>query len=333
MLRSSSGSREAILTRLRAGNGELLSGTTLARELGISRMAVWKRIEALRREGYGIEAVRRKGYRLVAEVDALTPDCVTPLLPDGLFRPDLYRFYGKTGSTNDLAVQLARGGAGEGTVVVADRQTQGRGRLGRVWSSPPGINLYFSLVLRPPLEPRFAAQLTLLAGLALGEAITLAGVSGITIKWPNDLLLGGRKLGGILTEMDAEPDRVRFVVVGVGVNVNGDEKSFPAELRDQAVSLLTVDGRRFQRATLLASFLKVFEKWYHCYRQEGFAPVRQGWLAMARIQGRRVEVNLLRERFIGRALDMDGDGFLLVEREDGVVSRVVAGDVTLLEPK
>ncbi|MBF0154338.1 MAG: biotin--[acetyl-CoA-carboxylase] ligase [Magnetococcales bacterium] len=329
-----------LLAELRAARGACLSGKSLGERLGVSRAAVWKRIRALIQNGYLIESRHGKGYRLVREPDVLTREAVAPLLSAGLFRAGRYHHRVEVGSTNEEAVTLARAGVPEGTVVVAESQTRGRGRLGRQWLSPPGVNLSFSFVLRPRMSPNRTFQLTLLAGLALAETVQEAGFAEVTIKWPNDLLLRGRKLAGILTEMGAEMDQVHYVVVGVGLNVHMTTALFPPELQGIAIGLADVYTPSAGavavvpmplRRDLLVGFLHRFETWHERYRQEGFAGVRERWLALAQIQGRRVEVNLLKEKFIGTALDMDPDGFLLVRREDdGSVSRVVAGDVALV---
>ncbi|MBF0138522.1 MAG: biotin--[acetyl-CoA-carboxylase] ligase [Magnetococcus sp. DMHC-1] len=274
------------------------------------------------------------------EPDLLTREAVASLLSPGLFQAERYHYLVEVGSTNEDVVTRARAGAPEGTVVVAESQTRGRGRLGRSWVSPPGVNLCFSILLRPRMNPGRTFQLTLLAGLALAETIREAGFADVAIKWPNDLLLRGRKLAGILTEMSAEMDQVHHVVVGVGLNVHATTALFPPELQATAISLADICAESgslvaspvpLLRRHLLVGFLKRFETWYHQYQEEGFGVVRNAWLAMARIQERRVKVNLIKEQFTGVAQDMDADGFLLVRRDDnGTVSRVVAGDVALV---
>ncbi|MBF0356953.1 MAG: biotin--[acetyl-CoA-carboxylase] ligase [Magnetococcales bacterium] len=325
-----------LVNSLRRANGEPVSGEAIGQELGVSRAAVWKRIEGLRSLGYQIESVPRRGYTLISEPETPTPEAVggflsSVVLDDGLFGPEKIIFYQKTDSTNVQAGILARQGAKDGTVVVADHQTEGKGRLGRVWESPIGGNLYFSLILRPEIEPRYAAQLTLLTGLALAEAISGVGADGVEIKWPNDLLLGGRKVAGILTEMAVEESQIQFVVIGVGVNVNVELTGFTEEIGNIAATLSGHLKKQIKRSAFLADFLSRFLGWYRWYLAEGFAPIRSIWLKQSRIKGRRVQVNLLDESFTGWAVDLDVDGFLLVKREDtGVEARVLAGDVFLI---
>ncbi|MBF0425888.1 MAG: biotin--[acetyl-CoA-carboxylase] ligase [Magnetococcales bacterium] len=330
-----------LLSLLRAAPGTALSGRDLGVRLGVSRAAIWKQVRALMRAGYCIESRHGEGYRLVGEPDVLTAEAVAPLLPaTGLFLADRYHHLAAIGSTNEEAIARARAGAPAGTVVTAEHQTHGRGRLGRAWHAPPGSSLAFSILLRPPIPPHRTFQLTLLAGLALAATLHEAGFVEVTIKWPNDLLLHGRKLAGILTEMGAETDEVHYVVIGVGLNVHTTTAMLPPELRAIATGLADHrleagddTGARAvpPRRKLLVAFLRHFAAWYRHYLEEGFAGVRAAWLEMARIQGRRVTVNLLKESFTGEAVDMDAEGFLLVRRkDDGSVCRVVAGDVTLV---
>ncbi|MEO5348957.1 MAG: biotin--[acetyl-CoA-carboxylase] ligase [Magnetococcus sp. YQC-3] len=259
--------------------------------------------------------------------DTPTSAAMAPLLTGRLFCAERYHFFPVLDSTNRHAAQLAQEGAESGTVVVAEQQTQGRGRLGRSWSSPASINLYCSVVLRPDVPPRNAAQLTLLAGLALARALVEAGLREVEIKWPNDLLLGGRKVAGILTEARIDPQRVQYVVVGMGLNVNGTEDDFPPDLRGKAVSLAAVLGAPLNRAGLLAGLLAQLDRLYGQFCREGFSPLRAEWLSFSRLLGRAVQVNLANGSFSGRAVALDAEGCLLVQRADGMLSRVVAGDV------
>lgn len=319
---------DPILSRLRAAEGGAVSGAKLADEMGMTRAAVWKRIESLRKTGYGITSKKGGGYLLTSEPDLITPETMAQLLKGSLFTPDRYRYLTKTDSTNAQATLLARDGAEEGTIVVADQQTVGKGRLGRTWESPPGVNLYFSLILRPTLDPRFASQLTLVAAVALASA--LAGnlqVEGLDIKWPNDILLNGKKLAGILTEMSAEPDAVHYVILGIGVNVNGRVADYPEELHEIAATLYDHLDRTTPRSNVLAAFLAQFETWYGRYLKEGFAPIRNAWLAQSNVVGRPVRVNLLNESYEGTAQEMDPEGFLIVKRGNGRIEKVVSGDV------
>jgi BirA family biotin operon repressor/biotin-[acetyl-CoA-carboxylase] ligase len=259
--------------------------------------------------------------------DDLTPMRVAASLTTGRLGRD-YRLLEVCGSTSDEAARLARAGAGEGLLVVADRQTAGRGRLGRAWHSPAGDNLYFSLLLRPPIMAALVPPLTLLMGAVAAEVLVAAGVAP-RLKWPNDVLLptpaGPRKAAGILTEMATERDRVRHVVVGVGINVRGD--SFPPELAARATSLQVATGRVLDRAELLAALLNALEPAYDAFIAAGPVDALARWRAHAALGGRcRIERDgLLIE---GTAVDVDDEGALLVRDDQGAVRRVLSGELT-----
>ncbi len=260
----------------------------------------------------------------------LSPEHLAPLLCGTLFRAEGYHYYPLLDSTNRQAALLAQQGAAEGTVVVAEQQSQGRGRLGRHWSSPAGINLYCSLLLRPQLAARHAAQLTLLAGLALWKTVQAWGIADCELKWPNDLLLRGRKAAGILTEMRAEGERTLYVIVGIGVNLNGGPGDLPDFLQGQAIHLAEVLLSPIDRGQFLAALLAQWEHVYARQQAEGFAALAQEWMEGAALPGRRVRIALAEGSFTGEAVTLDADGCLLVKRADGMLTRVVAGDVTLL---
>jgi BirA family biotin operon repressor/biotin-[acetyl-CoA-carboxylase] ligase len=274
--------------------------------------------------------------------DALTADVMTPLLTGSLFTPAHYRFLPRTASTNDDAVACARDGAAEGTVIVAGEQYAGRGRLGRSWCSPPGLNLAFSMLLRPPVPPHRAAQLTLLTGVVLADTVVALGLEPerVALKWPNDLHVDGRKLAGILSEMGTRTvtgtreSQVGFVVIGIGINVNQDTGvGGDSVLPEHSVSLARALGRPVDRATLLADLLARFTRGYRTFVQDGFASVRQQWLSRAAGMGRRVQVGTgmdgnTGDAFSGVLVGLDDDGFLLVQQDAGDIRRVLAGDVT-----
>jgi BirA family biotin operon repressor/biotin-[acetyl-CoA-carboxylase] ligase len=216
-------------------------------------------------------------------------------------------------------------------VVVAETQTAGRGRRGRAWASPPRRNLYFSAILRPELPPARAPELTLVASLAVCDALRQAGVDA-GIKWPNDLLAGGKKIAGILTELAAEPDRVHWVVVGVGVNVNARREDFPEELRAEATSVLLERGQPAPRALFAAACLTALEEWVDVHAEQGFAPIREAWRARSVTLGREVLVRADGREIAGRAEDIDESGALLV-RAGADLTRILSGDVALLRPR
>lgn len=313
---------EQILAWLRAADGPV-SGAELARRLGCSRAAVWKHVAALRRAGYAIGARRAAGYQLTAAPDRLGPAELAPHLR-GSWRRIEWR--DELDSTQRLARELARGGAEEGTTVIAERQTAGRGRLGRQWHSPPGLNLYCSVVLRPALAPSAVPCVALIAGLAVVDAVrAVAGLAG-TLKWPNDVLLDGRKVAGVLTEMEAEIERVRFVIAGIGVNVNATD--FPPELARKATSLGLAGARPVDRAAFTAGLLAALEGRYRRFLAAGFAAMRWEWEACSALTGKEVRVTAPEGEVAGRVLGVDDDGALRLAGPRGEF-RVVAGEVTL----
>jgi BirA family biotin operon repressor/biotin-[acetyl-CoA-carboxylase] ligase len=320
-------SEELVLSFLAEAADEFLSGEAISDKLGLTRAAVWKHVEALRAQGYRIDAVPAKGYRLAGVPDRLTQLEIRPLLNTH----DLGRvvhWYEQLGSTNDRAKELAEEGAEDGEVVVAEAQTAGRGRRGRTWASPSRKNLYFSVVLRPDLSPTRAPELTLVASVAICEALRQAGVDA-RIKWPNDLLASDRKIAGILTELSADPDQVHWVVLGVGVNVNARAEDFPEEVRPGATSVLLERGQAAPRALFAAACFTALEEWLDRYAEGGFAAVRGAWRDRSATLGREVSVRVGERDIIGIAEDVDEAGALLVRTSAGV-ERILSGDVSLL---
>ena len=304
-----------------------LSGALLAERLGISRAAVWARIEELRHVGFDIEAGPHFGYRLVDEPDTLLADDLLSLLGKTRVIGRDIQVFKQTTSTNDVMEKLARDGVREGVVVFAESQTRGRGRLGRKWLSPTHKGLWFSVLLRPDLRPQESTQLTVASAAALRRAIkSVTGLSA-DIKWPNDLLLGGKKVVGILTEMSAEVDRVRHVILGIGVDVNQTE--FPPELRAIATSLKAEAGEEICRAELAVEILRELDFDYARIGAGPFAAVADEWEAGCATIGRNVSVQMGSRLIRGRAEALDDDGALLVRTEHGHLERVIGGDVTL----
>ena len=289
--------------------GEFVSGEAVSRLLGTTRAAVWKQVQALRARGYEIEGARGEGYRLLGRPDVLLAEELSARLPKDTPWRD-FEYYAVTDSTNTRAMELAERGASHGTVVCADAQSAGRGRRGRVWVSPPGINLYLTLLLRPPVEAVLAPRLTLVAAVALAQGIEDAAGVECRLKWPNDLFLGGRKAAGILAEMAADPDGVRHVAIGVGVNVNGSAADFPEELRKIATSIRIESGRRFARVDVLAAFLDRFATAYGVFLASGLPPLLPEWERRDLLAGKRVLLRRGAEMIAGVAQGIDGDGAL-----------------------
>jgi BirA family biotin operon repressor/biotin-[acetyl-CoA-carboxylase] ligase len=327
---ATSGSEELVLAFLAEAGDDVVSGEAISDKLGLTRAAVWKHVEALRGQGYRIDAVASRGYRLVAVPDRLRALELRPLLNTHDFGQTLH-CHEELGSTNDEAKALAEAGADHGEVVVAERQTEGRGRRGRTWISPPHRNVAFSVVLRPEdLPPTRAPELTLVAAVAVCDTLRHSGVDA-GIKWPNDVLVKGRKIAGILTELSAEADRVHWVVLGVGVNVNSRPEDFPPEVRGEATSVLIERGQPAPRALFLAACLAALEEWYDRHAEEGLEPILRAWKERSVTLGREVSVWADDGEVVGTAVDLDGDGALLVQTGGGL-RRFYSGDVTLLRP-
>jgi BirA family biotin operon repressor/biotin-[acetyl-CoA-carboxylase] ligase len=321
---------ELILAFLADGGEDFTSGEALSDKLGLSRTAVWKYVESLRSKGYVIDAAPSRGYRLVEVPDRLTPLEISPLLNTHDLGRSIHAL-DEVSSTNEYAFRLATEGAAHGEVVIAEHQTQGKGRRGRTWESPRGLNLYFSVILRPELPPQRAPELTLVAAVALAETLREAGVEA-EIKWPNDLQVDGRKIGGILTEMSADTESVHFVIVGIGVNLNARREEFPPEVARVATSVLETRGERVPRALFAAALWTRLEAWLDRHVDEGFEPVRQAWRALSCTLGTDVLVKTERRELRGVAEDIDETGALMVKTPEGM-ERVVAGDVEQVRPK
>jgi BirA family transcriptional regulator, biotin operon repressor / biotin---[acetyl-CoA-carboxylase] ligase len=243
----------------------------------------------------------------------------------------LVRYFREVDSTNTMAYRLAREGAPEGMVVVADAQGKGKGRLNRVWQSPPGRNLYVSIILRPRIDPPAAPQLTLVAGVAVAEFLTACGRKDVTIKWPNDVLIAGKKICGILTEMSSSARGVDFIVLGVGLNVNMSREDFEPALGDIATSLKIETGTTHDRIEVISGLLNFFETWYKVFLRRGFPGVRDVWLRHADILGRPIRVVFREDTQTGVVLGIDDDGTIVMKGADGTTRLVIAGDVHLLK--
>ncbi|HTZ33368.1 MAG TPA: biotin--[acetyl-CoA-carboxylase] ligase [Methylomirabilota bacterium] len=316
----------ALLTLLSENATIVISGARIAREIGVSRSTVWRWVEQLRKLGVHVKGQRSTGYFLEKVPDILTPDLLKRRLKGSLFGKRVFHYF-KMDSTNRAAIELGLAGEPEGTVVMAEEQTAGRGRAGRSWHSEKGTGLYVSILLRPRLAPAQTPLLTMLAGISAQAAVEAVTGLAPELKWPNDLLLNGKKLGGILTEMHAEPSAVRFVVVGIGINTN--QEKFPTELAAIATSLRKESGRITFRLELLVRLLSQFESDYSRFLSEGAQFVVERFQEVSNFaKGRRVRVDTGLESYVGTTAGLSPDGLLLVKRENGPATTVIAGDVT-----
>jgi BirA family transcriptional regulator, biotin operon repressor / biotin---[acetyl-CoA-carboxylase] ligase len=316
---------EKIILMLKEAEG-YLSGEEISGNFQISRAAIWKYVQDLREWGYDIVAVPHLGYRLLSSPDRLFPWEIQFQLGTKSFGKEII-YKDCVTTTMDEAFQLGLQGASEGTVICTESQTKGRGRLGRHWISPKHKGVYLSLILRPELPPAEVAILTLLAAVALSEAI--GHVAGLIpqIKWPNDILLNQRKLAGILTELNAETDRVKFVVIGIGLNVNTPKHLLP----DTATSLKVETSRTFSRVRVMQDILRSLERWYGTLQKEGPAPILQQWRQRAITLGQRIHFSDPAGRIDGYAFDLDNDGSLLIRTDSGEIIKKVSGDVRIFE--
>ena len=322
--------KQQLLIYLKEDKGTWVSGEFLAHKMAVSRSAVWKHIGSLKDDGYVIESSRKRGYLLRQTSDLLLADEIREgLNTNVLGKGEIFHFR-ETDSTNIRAKYLASEGAREGTVVVAEKQTQGRGRRGRTWFSPSGEGIYTSIILRPPISPNEAPKLTLMASVAVAEALLSLTSLKIKIKWPNDILIKGRKVAGILTEISTEMDRIDYVVIGVGLNVNTPRKGFSPDIAHTATSVFMETGKVFPRIALLRAFLEWLEIYYEAFKTKGFDPILNRWKHLADIIGRRISVDLMDNVRVGKVLDVDKDGFLILQDRTGTIERIISGDVTLL---
>jgi BirA family transcriptional regulator, biotin operon repressor / biotin---[acetyl-CoA-carboxylase] ligase len=317
-----------ILKALRASGDKPVSGADLSSHLAVSRAAVWARVEELRSLGYEIEASPHLGYRLVGVPDVLhADDLMSRLGKTRVIGRDI-RVFQETTSTNDIIEKFARDGVKEGVVVFAESQTRGRGRLGRKWASPVKKGLWFSLLLRPDLRPHETTQLTVASATALRRAIESQTGLQPEIKWPNDILLRGKKVAGILTEMNAEVDRVKYIIVGIGVDVNLNPRDFPPDLKKIATSLKIELGKTVSRAELAVNILRELDADYQRVCSEGFQDVAEEWEKHCKTIGEEVVIRTGPREIRGRAESLAEDGALLLRTEHGRPERIVGGDVT-----
>jgi len=313
--------RDRIISFLKRHDG-YISGEQISRSLKISRSAVWKVMRDLRGDGYDIEAATHCGYRLVKSPDLLYSDEISSGLSTKILgRPIIY--LEQTTSTMGAAMDLAVNGSAEGTMVIAETQTKGKGRLGRSWVSPKGQGLYFSLIFCPKLSVGEVSLMTLMSAVAVCQTVREMTPLEAKIKWPNDILVRGRKLSGILMELNADMDGVKFVILGIGLNINTPLKSLPAH----AASLKSETRKIYSRVAVLQALLKNLETWYHVFQHQGSKSVLQQWRQWSDTLGRHVRLEDQQGVLEGMAVDVDESGRLLLEDKSGRILRRMTGDV------
>lgn len=303
-----------------------ISGEELARSAGVSRAAIWKHIKNLREKGYEIEAAPRRGYRLVSSPNALIPEEILPLLKTRyLGRNMVYR--AAIDSTNAFARELAEHGAVEGTVVIAEEQIQGRGRLERAWASPAG-GIWMSVILRPQLLPAEASRFTLLAAVAVAKSLEGLGVAP-QIKWPNDVLLDDKKVCGILLELTAQPEKIKYLIIGLGINANFEAERLPENSRARATTLYDFLGKEVERPVLVAALLCELEREYDRLTKGNWSEIVADWMARSNMLGRQIALETMHGVVEGEFVGVDELGAVRIRLAGGAVKTFAAGDVTV----
>jgi BirA family biotin operon repressor/biotin-[acetyl-CoA-carboxylase] ligase len=320
--------RKKLIDAFTNSKEEYLSGQHLADLVGCSRTAVWKHIEELRKEGFELEAVRRKGYRITKTPEKVTPDEIRLGLKTETLGRNIHHEE-SIDSTQKIAHRLAYEGSPEGTVVIAEEQLSGRGRMDRRWHSPKSTGVWMSVILRPNIPPPKAPQLTLITAVAVVQAIE--ELTGLTpqIKWPNDILMNGKKVTGILTELQADADRIISIIIGIGINVNQQLDDYPDELKNIATSLSIEKGEKLSRADLIKILLGKLENLYKLYLDKGFYPIKLLWESYAVSIGKNLTARTITGSIYGKALGITDDGVLMIEDSNGKVHHVYSADIEL----
>ncbi len=309
------------------GVSDFVSGEDIAKELGFSRTAVWNHIDTLRKLGYEFESVPRLGYRLIKSPDLLFPDEIEASLETKIIGKKIY-YYDQTHSTNDIADQLARDGASEGTCVLAEFQTRGRGRLARNWIAPKGKNILLSVIFRPQLDIRHVPLMTLISAIAVSRTLETLGFNP-KIKWPNDVYIGNKKVAGILTEMVSEQDAIKHLIIGIGINVNLSLSDLPKDIENKATSLSILTGHHMDRKILLKELLYELEKIYSLITSSQYEKIIEEWSKLSMLSGRWVEIFSGEKKIEGIVLGIDSSGALLLKLENGFVESILSGDIQL----
>ena len=314
--------KDKILEKLIKNKGKPVSGEQLASELSVSRTAIWKHIKVLKDEGYMIDSSTNIGYSLNETPDTLAPGEIKAGLKTKVIGKDI-KYFKETESTNIIAREIAAS-VGEGTIVIAESQTAGRGRMGRKWISPEG-GIWLSIILKPRIEPVYAPRITLLAGVSVAKTMQGFGLPA-KIKWPNDVLINGKKVCGILTEIGAEVDIIDYLVVGIGIDANVDTGTFPEEFRDNSTSLEKEIGHKINRVEFVQKLLEEFEALYTKFQKDGFPHILEEWRNMSETIGQWVKITAQARTIYGEAIGVDNEGALIVETAEGHLEKIVAGN-------
>lgn len=320
--------RDAVLAAIRESQGQWVSGEALSQRLQVTRTTIWKQVKTLQAEGYSIDTSPKKGYRLSSLPDILSPDEVGGGLHTEVFGRKHYFYFQEIDSTNNYAKQLAAEGYPEGTIVIAEQQSAGRGRRGRQWHSEPGQGIFISLILRPALPLNELSRITMFIAVAIVETLNRFGIKS-GIKWPNDVLINGRKISGILTEAVTDMDGIEYVVTGIGLNVNNLIEDFPEEFRCIATSVQEEAGRFISRVELLQELLLQLETGYCQLLSGGFSEILEKVRSLSLVIGRDIKFDNGNGITSGRAIDIDNNGFLTVRDSMGNIHSVMSGEILL----
>ncbi|MDD4802871.1 MAG: biotin--[acetyl-CoA-carboxylase] ligase [Syntrophomonas sp.] len=322
--------RDAVLNALKQNSGQWLSGQKLCEILKVSRTTVWKQIKQLQAEGYSIQSSPKKGYQLSTHVDLLSPEEVcTGLTTKVLGRKD-YFYYQQIDSTNNQARHLAAQGYPEGTLVIAEMQTEGRGRRGRTWYSPSGQGIYLSVILRPALPLKDISRVSLVTAVAVAETIKTEYNVSPCIKWPNDILINNRKIAGILSEAVTDMDGIEYIVAGIGLNINNSVQDFPSDFPIAATSARAEFDRYASRIQVLQTLLQHLEEHYFNLLNGCFAPTLERFKDMSMVIGQKLRLDTINGFITGQAIDIDENGFLLVCDHSGSIHTIMSGEISLI---
>jgi len=307
---------------------EYVSGEVLAKKLDISRVAVWKQIQKLKGIGYKITSDQNLGYCLVSRPDLLIPQEIQRGLSTNYIGKEIH-YFPELKSTNIMAKEKAlhiEERIAEGTLIITERQSAGKGRLGREWFSPAG-GIWLSIILYPQLSPSYISRITLMTAVAAVKAIEICTQIEPQIKWPNDILINEKKVCGILTEISAELDIINWLVVGIGINVNIDHREFPEDIQENTISLKEALGKEVLRVKLAQTFLQEFEKYYDKLKRKEFPSILREWKLYSHTLGRKIRVDMGERIITGEAVDINGEGALILKKEDGELIKIISGTI------
>lgn len=321
-----SSTRQRLIELLSQSSDKYISGQDLSNRLGISRSAIWKHMNQLKEDGYAIISQPKKGYRIMAAPDKLSENTLSWGLNTVWLGKKIIH-HTSLPTTQNLAHQLAQEGATHGTIVVADEQTEGKGRMGKRWRSNEGT-ISMSMILRPNLLPYLTPQLTLLTATVVAEVLKEMTHVNVQIKWPNDLLIDGKKMTGILTEMQAEQDKVQYIIIGIGINVNQAEESLYRDEKNRGTSILIETGKTWSIVKILQAILEKFEEKYAQYLEEGFHPVKTTWEHFGFRMHDWLDIKSGKRNFQGKFLGIAEDGALIAEKKDKTIEKIYSGEIS-----